>query len=152
MRSQTREPVDSELLLIFDVWGPLQDDEGRPSSAAQRSDFTDSSSGDGRNAGHVIHNGAGYGAAVHRQEQDEDAQTGSGTFRPYATDMSLQVQYFNNLCPYAQLALLDEDRACASAYSRHAIRKVIYVCKCVTYSQLLSPLPGSVACAPATHC
>lgn len=139
---------------MFDVWALLQDDEGRPSSAAQRSDFTDSSAGrDGRNAGHVMHNEAGYGAAVLRQEQDEDAQTDSGTFRPYATDMSLQVQYFNNLCPCAQLALLDEDRVCASAYSRHAIRKVICVRKCVNYSQkTFLPLPGSVACASATHC
>ena len=99
-----------------------------------------------------MHNGAGYGAAVHRQEQDEDVQSGSSTFRPYATDMSLQVQYFNNLCPCSQLALLDEDRATVSAYSRHAIRKITCVCQCVTYSHLPLPLPGSVAYVPATHC
>ncbi len=67
---------------------PLQDGEGRSeNSAAEARGYTHSSSGAAHDAGHLMQNGVGKRAPSF----SKDASDTEGTFRPYATDLSLQV-------------------------------------------------------------
>ena len=68
-----------------------QEKESRRGSVAQGSGVRDSSSVHGDNAGHVLQNGARSDAGALSKEQYDDTGTESGAFRPYATDLSLQV-------------------------------------------------------------
>lgn len=67
---------------------PLQDNEGRSenSAAGERGDAYGSSV-TADDAGHLMQNGAAKGAP----SSSKDASDTRGTFRPYATDLSLQV-------------------------------------------------------------
>ncbi|BDA44417.1 hypothetical protein COCOBI_05-6010 [Coccomyxa sp. Obi] len=68
-------------------WGHIQDKEGRSeNSAAGARGYTYSSSGAADDAGHLMQNGAAKGALSYSKHASD---TG-GSFRPYATDLSLQ--------------------------------------------------------------